>query len=92
MCRHVESNFLVRLPAVRLLKSINFSVDPCDDFFDFTCGRWIAENQIPPSSSRWSQFNALREEVNNITQGQFNFLELDMFSVFISYCEGDTLN
>ncbi|HEU5187371.1 MAG TPA: M13 family metallopeptidase [Candidatus Saccharimonadales bacterium] len=33
---------------------------PQDDFFGFVNNRWIAENPMPPSESRWGSFNALR--------------------------------
>ncbi|CAG7823261.1 unnamed protein product, partial [Allacma fusca] len=55
--------------SLQLLKSINFSVNPCDDFFQYSCGKWITDNPIPPSSVRWGQFDILRQEVNNVTQG-----------------------
>ncbi|XP_023235364.1 endothelin-converting enzyme 1-like [Centruroides sculpturatus] len=28
-----------------ILNSINESVDPCEDFYQFSCGRWIAEHE-----------------------------------------------
>lgn len=55
--------------ALFLLKSINFTVDPCDNFFQYSCGRWLSENPIPPTSSRWSHFDVLIENVNQVTQG-----------------------
>lgn len=51
---------------------MNASVDPCSDFFQYSCGRWLANNPVPGTSSRWSRFNGLRDEVNNITQKILN--------------------
>lgn len=34
---------------------INRSADPCTDFFEFSNGKWRAENPIPPSMVRWSR-------------------------------------
>lgn len=51
---------------------MNASVDPCQDFFQYSCGRWLAENPVPGSTSRWSRFNGLRDGVNNITQTILN--------------------
>jgi len=58
--------------ALDILNAINMTVDPCKDFFQYSCGRWLANNPVPPSASRWSRFNRLRDEVNNVTQEILN--------------------
>ncbi|GMT35514.1 hypothetical protein PFISCL1PPCAC_26811, partial [Pristionchus fissidentatus] len=30
-----------------LRKNLNFSADPCDDFYNYVCGNWMANNEIP---------------------------------------------
>lgn len=40
------------------------SVDPCDDFFKFSCGGWIAANPIPPHRNSWYLYNKMEEENN----------------------------
>lgn len=37
------------------------SVLPQDDFFTYVNGRWLKENPIPKSETRWGTFNILRE-------------------------------
>lgn len=44
--------------------SIDSTVAPCDNFFHFSAGGWIANNPIPESEPRWGRFNALRDSNN----------------------------
>jgi putative endopeptidase len=34
---------------------LNKSVDPCNDFYEYSNGKWRAENPIPPSMVRWGR-------------------------------------
>lgn len=44
------------------LEYMDQNVSPKDDFFQFSNGKWIAENLIPASESRWGSFNELDQE------------------------------
>jgi endothelin-converting enzyme/putative endopeptidase len=48
---------------------MNVSVDPCQDFFSYACGGWIAKNPILPSTSKWSPFGKLDMDTNKLLQG-----------------------
>ena len=37
------------------------AVAPCDDFFQYACGSWVAKNPIPADQARWGTFNELRD-------------------------------
>ncbi|MCP4607916.1 MAG: M13 family metallopeptidase [Planctomycetes bacterium] len=50
-------------------EAIDRSVSPCEDFYAFACGGWIAKNEIPADRSRWGQFNVVHER-NQITLKQ----------------------
>lgn len=45
-------------------QNLNESVDPCNDFFQYSCGTWIKDNPIPSSENRFSTFAQLLENNN----------------------------
>ncbi|KAL2723788.1 endothelin-converting enzyme isoform X3, partial [Vespula maculifrons] len=57
-----DSEDCVRI-AASLKESMDTSVDPCDDFYKYTCGRWPQEHPIPDSSLTNSWFNERTERV-----------------------------
>ena len=51
------------------LAAIDRSADACTDFYQFTCGGWIAKNPIPPDRSSWGVAEELIERNNEILKG-----------------------
>ena len=41
------------------LEQVDKSLDPCNDFFQYACGKWIKANPIPPDQGGWGTFNSL---------------------------------
>ena len=50
--------------AAALKQSVNESIDPCEDFFQYSCGAWIKSNPIPSSENRISTFSKLYNHNN----------------------------
>ncbi len=44
------------------LTSMDRSVEPCVNFYNYSCGNWIKRNPIPPDQSRWSVYSKLTQD------------------------------
>jgi len=44
-------------------ESMDRSVDPCVDFYAFSCGGWQAKNPIPPDQATWSVYGKLEGNI-----------------------------
>jgi endothelin-converting enzyme/putative endopeptidase len=42
--------------------SMDKSANPCVDFYQYSCGGWIAHNPIPPDQAAWSVYGKLTNE------------------------------
>ena len=49
-------------PPVLDVTSIDSSVDPCTDFFAYSCGGWLKKNPIPPDKTSWSAASKLQDD------------------------------
>ena len=51
--------------ASRMISAINYTVDPCDDFFEYACGSWKEKNPIPDDQVSNRQFHVVEKDVNS---------------------------
>ncbi len=48
------------------LEAMDRTADPCGDFYQFTCGAWIAKHPLPPDQPTYGRFAELQERNNAI--------------------------
>lgn len=59
-----EAGPLAELPYTPGLdpSAMDRDTDPCEDFFTYSCGGWIANNPIPPDQSSWNVYRKLADD------------------------------
>jgi endothelin-converting enzyme/putative endopeptidase len=44
------------------VSAMDKSIDPCIDFYTYSCGGWIKNNPIPPDQASWGTYGKLEDE------------------------------
>lgn len=58
------------ITAARIIENMDTTAEPCNDFYQYACGGWLKKNVIPETSSRYSNFDILRDELEVVLKGQ----------------------
>lgn len=45
-----------------VLSSMDPTVDPCDNFYMYACGGWVAKNPIPEGKPMWGTLSKLASD------------------------------
>lgn len=59
------------------VNAMDRQVDPCEDFYQYSCGGWKKNNPIPSDQSRWSVYGKLYSENQRFLWGILNDLSAD---------------
>jgi len=68
-CSLCQSQRNTQPPARFSLENIDKSVDPCTDFYQYACGNWMKNAQIPSDQPEWASFVEVDERNNEILRG-----------------------
>ncbi|XP_066144511.1 endothelin-converting enzyme homolog isoform X2 [Euwallacea fornicatus] len=50
------------ITASRVLSAMDFSIDPCEDFYGYSCNKWVNANPAPDGKNNWGTFMKLEHE------------------------------
>ncbi|KAH9634372.1 hypothetical protein HF086_010852, partial [Spodoptera exigua] len=59
--------------ASEVIRALDETQDPCEDFYEFACGGWIKNNPIPEGKSSWGIFSKIELQNQYNLGGLFNW-------------------
>lgn len=51
--------------AASVLQSIDTSIEPCDDFYDFACGKFLSETALTDEKVSVDTFSTVRDKMQS---------------------------
>lgn len=61
------------MTAARIIENMDSTAQPCSNFYQYACGGWLKKNIIPETSSRYSNFDILRDDLEVVLKGQLEY-------------------
>jgi endothelin-converting enzyme/putative endopeptidase len=59
------------------MASLDRSVDPCVNFYKFSCGGWMAANPLPADQARYGRFDALQDRNRTVLRTMLEAASVD---------------
>lgn len=70
-----------------VIKTLNRSIDPCIDFYQFACGGWLHDAVIPDDESRYTRsFSNIEKHNSEVLSSILNSTSDKMLSTFYESC------
>ena len=63
--------------AARLLRQMDRTADPCQDFYQFACGGFLADTLLPEHKTRLGSYDLLSDELNKNLKALFEAEPVD---------------
>ena len=54
--------------SAEIAASLDYSIDPCENFYDFVCGKYIHDTVLPDDKSMETSFTLAQDEINRKLQ------------------------